>query len=401
MDRKTALIHAAEKYDSFYLYDESVILNQVETLKAAFPDAALLYSVKCNPDPRVLKRVFGSGLWADAASAREVELAREAGLTPEQIYYSAPGKTTQDLERTVDHATIIADSPEEVRRLAALAEKLGRTLAIGLRVNPDFSFTGGSGTPSKFGIDEDQIPAVVAEAGKALRINGIHVHLRSQELEAEVLSHYHQNLLALADRLQAQCGIALDYINMGSGIGIPYAENDHPLDVQAVGQAMDAAVRAFRERYPNTKIFLETGRYAVGQSGTYVTRVLDRKVSHGKTYLIVKNTLNGFIRPSLARLVAHYGGDGAAASEPLFTKTNAFTFSAFEKDDPTEEVTVVGNLCTAADVIAENIQLPHLDCGDLLTISNAGAYAAVLTPMQFSSQDRSPELFLDLNGNLI
>lgn len=401
MDCKTAMLQAARDRDCFYLYDERRILAQIDALQAAFPNAALLYSIKCNPHPHVLDCVFRHGLWADAASAREAELAHEAGLTPRQIYYSAPGKTLSDLERTADIATLIADSPAELRRIAALAEQRGRVMEVGVRVNPAFSFGGGDGSPSKFGIDEEQLPDLLAASGPWIRVTGIHVHLRSQELNADVLSRYHLDLLSLADRLQAQCGIRLAYINMGSGIGIPYAAGDAPLDVPAVGHALATAVRTFRERYPDTRILLESGRYVVGQSGVYVTRVLDRKVSHGRTYLIVKSTLNGFLCPSLARLVEHYAGTAAAPCEPLFTKADAFAVSALSDGPAAETVTVAGDLCTAADVIAEDIRLPHLEPGDLLTISNAGAYAAVLSPMQFSSHDRPAELFLTGDGALL
>ena len=111
--------------------------------------------------------------------------------------------------------------------------------------------------------------------------------------------------------------------------------------------------------------------------------------------------MNGFLRPSLARLIARCAKEHPVACEPLFTQTDAFTVSALKKEPASEIVTIVGNLCTAADVIAEDVEMPHLECGDLLTISNAGAYGAVLSPMQFSSKDRPAEMFLKQNGELL
>ena len=139
---------------------------------------------------------------------------------------------------------------------------------------------------------------------------------------------------------------------------------------------------------------IEVGRYAVGKSGIYVTKVMDRKVSCGKTYLILKNTLNGFIRPSLARLVCIYGG-AAAPCEPLFTSEDAFEIRTLKEDGAEKEtVTLVGNLCTAADVAAENVTMPRLDVGDVVIFTNAGNYGAVLSPAQFSSQARPAAGFL-------
>ena len=400
LDRTIA--EAAEIYDSFYLYSEAGILAQSEKLKTAFPGVSFLYSVKCNPNRHILRSVFDNGFGADAASAGEVLLAGQAGLGKENIYYSAPGKTQADIEETIDKAVLIADSLDEIKRIELAAEKKRLAVKIGIRVNPAFSFGGGPGLPSKFGIDEAQAFACLREYHHPnVRITGLHVHLCSQELNASALEQYYRNILAMADRLQRDCGVQLEYINMGSGLGIPYAKADAPLPIEELGRKTEQEICKFRERYPGVRFLIETGRYIVGKNGIYVTKVLDRKTSQGKTYLIVRNTLNGFLRPSLARLITRCAKEHPVACEPLFTQTDAFTVSALKKEPASEIVTIVGNLCTAADVIAEDVEMPHLECGDLLTISNAGAYGAVLSPMQFSSQDRPAEMFLKQNGELL
>ena len=114
---KEILTTLAQQHDSFYLYDQAGITECAERLKGAFPFASFLYSVKCNPHPQVLQTVFAQGFGADAASLGEVLLAAENGLTPDQIYYSAPGKTPMELAGAVDKATIIADSLHELRLL--------------------------------------------------------------------------------------------------------------------------------------------------------------------------------------------------------------------------------------------------------------------------------------------
>ena len=142
----------------------------------------------------------------------------------------------------------------------------------------------------------------------------------------------------------------------------------------------------------------------MGKSGIYVTKVMDRKVSCGKTYLILKNTLNGFIRPSLARLVCSYGGAAngcPAPGEPRFTGGAASEIRTLKEDGAEKEtVTLVGNVCTAADVAAENVTMPRLDVGDVVIFTNAGSYGAVLSPAQFSSQERPAEVFLRESGEV-
>ena len=140
----------------------------------------------------------------------------------------------------------------------------------------------------------------------------------------------------------------------------------------------------------------------VCKSGLYVMKVLDRKVSYDRTYIILHNTMNGFLRPALARLVGKYEDCiPIKAVEPLFTEPDAFQFHALPDNRPEESVTLAGNLCTSADLIAEDIILPRLKRGECVVVTNAGSYAAVLSPMQFSSQQRPAELFLKENGEIV
>ncbi len=402
MDINHVVSTCLETYGNFYLYDESVIIANITRLKKNFPQVHFLYSLKCNPNANILRSIFTQGFGADAASAGEVELAHEVGLPADAIYYSAPGKSMNDIKNTIGKSVLIADSIDEIKRIQTIAEQAGTVINIGIRINPNFSFSGEDGMPSKFGIDEDQALSFLRENScNNIKVIGIHVHLKSQELRGNVLAAYYQRMFRLAEKFEQVCG-NLNFVNMGSGMGIPYATKDAPLDVAALGSAFQKELDRYRVAHPHTKIMIEVGRYAVCQSGIYVTRVLDRKISHGRTYLILKNTLNGFIRPSLAQLISHYSAEGTPmGAEPLFTAKDAFDFLTLKDIAPFETVTLVGNLCTNTDVIAENICLPHLECDDAVIITNAGSYAAVLSPMQFSSQNKPKELFLSQTGEIV
>lgn len=403
MNLKDVISAQALNYDCFYLYDENRIIEDTKRLKRNFPQVDFLYSIKCNSNPFVVRSVFSQGFGADAASLGEVLEASEAGLSKDRIYYSSPGKTLQDIRRAIGKSTIIADSLDEIRRIQAIAAELGACIAIGVRINPEFSFYDSTGHSSKFGIDEKQLYEFMAEhTWENIRVTGIHVHLKSQELNAGILAGYYENVLHLAERFQIINKCRLDYINMGSGIGIPYSSEDEPMDLEVLGGVVQKQLKAFHSLNPDTKILIEVGRYAVGKSGVYVTKVLDRKVSYGKVYIILKNTLNGFARPSLAKLVSKYSPDDSPeACEPLFTSKDAFEIATLKASDaPQEKVTLVGNLCTAADVIAEDIRMPYLEGGDVVIVTNAGSYASVLSPYQFSSQESPAELFLSKDGEV-
>ena len=396
MKNKGIIEKLSQKYDSYYIYDESSIIERTGMLKKAFPDVDFLYSIKCNNHPEVVRSVFAQGFGADAASLGEVMIASENGLSQDMIYYSAPGKSASDIETAWEKAVIIADSTSEIELIEQIASDKGCCKDIGVRINPDFAFGGGAGLPSKFGVDEDQLITFEKCGGHPhVRVTGIHIHLKSQELCADVIGAYYRNIMELADRIEGLTGTELEYINLGSGIGVPYAECDNELDIEALSAAL-SAIRGSR----NTRIIIEVGRYAVCKCGCYVTRVMDRKVSRGKTYVILKNTLNGFLRPSLAKLVEHYATGGEMKGvEPLYTGRGSFGFYALKDNGgPEEKIDLVGNLCTAADVIAEDIMMPRLERGDIVIINNAGAYASVLSPMQFSSQEKPAEIFIDAKG---
>lgn len=342
----------AKRYDSFYLYDESQIVARAQDLKEHFPNILFLYSIKCNSNANVLRSVFSQGFGADAASAGEVRKALAAGVIKENIYYSAPGKSMEDIETAIKSSVLIADSIDEIKRIQMVAERINFIAEIGLRINPSFSFYGGNGISSKFGIDEEQAIAFIKEYDFSnIKIAGIHVHLRGQELNADILAAYYESVLQVAKRIQDVNSTQLSFVNMGSGMGIPYAAEDVPLDIDKLSKSVNTALDTFRNSFP--------------------------------------------------RLVAHYSLDQSPkGSEPLFTSTAAFQFNALSQKKPSEQVDLVGNLCTATDVIAEDITMPYLECGDIVVITNAGAYAAVLSPMQFSTQSQPVELFLDLNGKV-
>ena len=401
MELKQAIERQSKHFDSFYLYDEMSILSQIACLKENFPQIEFLYSVKCNPHERVLNSIFAQGWGADAASLREVEVSANAGLPKEKIYYSAPGKTEKDLEGAMDKSVLIADSIGEIKKIQTIAQGKKQIIKIGIRINPDFTFAGEGGSSSKFGMDEEQaVEFIRSNSCRNVNITGIHVHLKSQELDVEALGAYYRKMFVLAEKMAGICG-ELEYVNMGSGIGIAYNPADQEIDMVLLGKLMKEEFDRFHARYPNTKVLIEVGRYAVCKSGYYVTKVLDRKTSYGKTYLILKNTLNGFLRPSMARLIMSCAAEEPTGKEPLFTKENAFAFMTLRESAPKEKVTLMGNLCTAADMIADNIELPCLEEGDCLIITNAGSYAAVLSPMQFSSQERPQEFFLTMDGMIL
>ncbi|POP33675.1 diaminopimelate decarboxylase [Lactonifactor longoviformis] len=357
------------------------------------PGMDFLYSAKTNPFMPVLKTVAEQGFGADTASANEVLIAQKAGIPYDKIYYSAPGKTLQDLEKVWGKCTIIADSLSELARLEQCAAVKNERIAVGVRVNPNFSMNGESAVSSKFGIDEDQLKTANL-CFPHLKIIGIHVHLRSQILDADILCGYYRNCYMLAERINELNGVEIQFINFGSGIGTVYdRETEKPLALERVGQTLQT-LRAKNHNGLQAKFILETGRFVVCNAGTYYTRIVDRKISCGKTYLVVQNAMNGFLRPAIAELLRQNVGEFPKnGQEPLYTTGSQSAFRIVGRNENCETVDIVGNLCTALDVMAKNITLPHAEIGDILAVSNAGSYGCTLTPLLFSNQE-TPKEFL-------
>ncbi len=391
------LLEQLAHHDSFYLYEESVIQASTQRLQANFPAAQFLYSMKCNPAGKVLDTVFGQGFGADAASCREVEMAAERGVAPSLIYFSAPARTEAELRRVWGKCVLIADSLREVALIGRIAAEKGETARIGVRINPDFTFAADQGVAGKFGIDEE---ALWSADLSGVEVIGIHVHAKSQELSADVLAHYYENMFALIGRVQDKLGVSLRFANFGSGLGIPFAPGEEPLDVEALGARFEIMAAECRAKWPELRILIETGRYVSGKSGTYVTKVLDKKVSRGKTFVLLRGTLNGFARPAVAQMVRGFT-ETPFPYEPIFTHVEASALTPLTDTEETETVTLAGNLCTAADIIARDITLPRLEVGDGLALDNAGCYAAVMTPMQFASLTPPAQLFLTADGQVV
>lgn len=396
------ILTLAREYAPCYLYEYDVMRRQVETLRQAFPRYDLLYSIKANPFPPVVRALAGLGLGADAASAPEVLLSRRCGMAKADIFFSAAGKSDAALEAAWDEGEIIADSLVEVARIGALCEAKGQRRAIGVRMNPGFGMGGTVGGPSKFGINEEDLPQLKALLDTLpVTVEGIHVHLKSQNLDADVLGGCYRDSWALAKRVRDALDGELRYVNFGSGVGVAYDEAfERPMALARLRTYTDA-IAADNDATLRARLMIETGRFPTAQAGTYWLRVVDKKFSRGKTYVIAENCMNGLQKPALAAMLRHeLGGKAPTPYEPLFTSEWAFPIIAHGDGSRTETVDLVGNLCCAADVLAEDFTGPALDIGDLIEVRNAGAYACTLTAQRFSSHTPPQELLVHGDGRV-
>ena len=380
-----------------YLYDEKEIRNACSELKTKLTGFDFLYSVKANPFEPIVRCIAEEGFGADAASPGEVMESLKCGIDPENIYYSAPGKTKDDILLTAGKCVLIADSLNEICTVQQIAADKGESISIGIRVHPGFTMDGNPQGSSKFGIDLEDINALKDTLKSCPDVipAGIHVHLKSQVLDVRKLAAYYLNVMETALALKKELGMEIRFINFGSGIGTVYnPDTDQPVDLKKLAEGLQSVHDVNREL--QARLLIETGRYVVCNAGRYITPVVDKKVSHGTTYLIVRNGLNGFMRPAVASMLKNVAGDQIPGMEPLFTKEKEFDTRTLNESVEQETVTVVGNLCTAMDTIRENVTMNKAEIGDLIEISNAGSYCYTLSPLLFANHTAPKQYMIDI-----
>jgi diaminopimelate decarboxylase len=283
----------------FFAYDRRLLTERVAMLRSTLPDVELSYAVKANPMPAVVQHLATLVDAFDVASAGELRTALDTPTRPERVSFAGPGKTTAELSQAVAAGvTVELESPNEAARIVEVGERLGCRPRVAVRVNPTFRVKGSGmrmgGGPQQFGVDAEQVPALVADLGRAdLELLGFHVFAGSQNLDAAVIAEAQGATVDLILELAGVTPSPITYVNLGGGFGIPYFERDRPLDLSVVGDNLSRLLAdRLRPNLPDARVVVELGRYIVGECGVYVTTVVDRKVSRGRTFLVVDGGLH-------------------------------------------------------------------------------------------------------------
>ncbi len=371
-----------------FVYSSALMKRRIAELRTAMPPRlGVNYAIKANPFAPVLQLMSGLVDGFDIASGGELALAQAAGIDTARISFAGPGKRDAELEAAIAAGvTLNVESARELRRALAIGERTGVTSKLALRVNPDFELRGSGmkmgGGAKPFGIDQAQVPALAKEliaAGAEWR--GLHIFTGSQSLDTGAIIEAQGNVLTLADQLAQAIGAAVPKLNMGGGFGVPYFANDKPVDLNAIGGALHERFANLPESLAETELCIELGRYLVGEAGVYLTRIVDRKVSHGEIFLVTDGGLHHQLAAS---------GNFGTVVRRNYPVAIASHFTAA----PDEVVNVVGCLCTPLDRLADKAPLPHAEVGDLVAVFCAGAYGATASPSAFLGQGPAAEMLV-------
>lgn len=388
------LNHQAQPATPAYIYNGAAISAQVQTVRAVLPDSIHLhYAIKANPFPPVVAHLATQVDGFDCASLAEMQ--RVAELAPARLAQTSiagPAKSADEHRFAISHGVLInIESAGELQRVADVAQSLGKRARVALRVNPPFELKGAGmkmgGGARPFGIDSEAIPALIerihtdATLRDHLALEGFHLFAGSQNRQAEAIAATLRQSLRLVQDWTRQTGFMPRHLNLGGGFGVVYQPQDAPLDLAALKPVLAEIGADAQQTWPGVRVNLELGRYLVAAAGIYVTRIVDRKTSRGKTYLMCDGGMHHHLALS--------GNLGQVL------RRNWPIVAIAQMDEPhSETVDLAGPLCTPLDVLGQNQSLPPLQPGDVVGVLQSGAYGASASPQGFLSRPAPGEYFV-------
>ena len=375
------LLEVAERAGTpAFVYNAEAIRERYRSLDAALAPVPhrICFAVKANSNLAILRILRDLGAGADIVSVGEMERAIAAGFGREHIVFSGVGKTAEEIRSAVREGIghLNVESRAELELVGRIAEDEGVRVAVGIRVNPDvttethpYISTGKSGI--KFGLPTDQVvpAAEYILRHPRLELSTLAMHLGSQLMDTEPFRQGVTRLVDLVKRLRGAGVTTLRVLDIGGGLGIRYAE-ERPIQPEAFAAAVLPLLAP-----TGLTVYLEPGRFLVGSAGVLLARVLYRKHSGGKEFVVVDAGMNDLVRPS------HY----QAYHEII---------EVVEHERPPSSVDVVGPVCETGDFLALDRMLPGLEPGEFLAVLGAGAYGFVMSS-NYNSRPRPPEIIAD------
>lgn len=355
--------------------------RHVRVIREAFSgkDVLIAYSVKANSNLAVLKTLARNDCGADVVSSGELQRALKAGIPAKKIVFSGVGKTKAEIQHALNAGIwqFNVESLEELNALSNVAESMGVTAPVALRVNPDVAAgahpnisTGKAG--DKFGVAWNEAAHFYDKIQELPNVEsiGIDVHIGSQIGELPPMRTAFQKTIELALQLRSK-GHQITRIDFGGGLGIPYESSDEPASPALYANLIKDLVGDL-----DFEVIIEPGRVIVGNAGVLVSQIIYTKETHDQTFLILDSGLNDLIRPSL------YGAHHEII--PLVDPVNSGVVKTYD---------IVGPICESTDKFATNRKMHSIESGEYLAIMSAGAYGAVLSS-QYNSRPLIPEVLV-------
>jgi len=370
----------AEKYGTpLYAYDLDAMAHNYRRLKEAFAGhkSLITYAVKANANLSVIQRFAREGAGADCVSIGEVQRARMAGVDRYKIIFSGVGKRDDEIEAALREEILLInlESEAEMKRVEAIARRLGKAARISIRVNPDVDaqthpYISTGLHENKFGV---AIPVakrmyIHAKNSEYLDPVGIHFHIGSQLTDLAPLREATGIVADLVRSLHA-IDVEIKFFDVGGGLGVVY-DKEIPIDVADYAAMITEAIRGM-----DLTIMCEPGRSLTANAGVLLTRVLYEKTNGEKRFVIVDAAMNDLMRPTLYRAyhrieyLGHREGEASPAD-------------------------IVGPVCESGDWLGKNVPVPPTEHDDLMVIHSAGAYGFTMAS-NYNTRGRAAEVAIE------
>lgn len=385
-----SLIRLAQRVGAtpFYAYDRQKISERIALLRQHLPaEIHLHYAMKANPMPAVVQHLAGLVDGIDVASAGEMRVALDTTLSPDRISFAGPAKKEHELSCAIAAGVVLnMESEQEMELIAQLGEYSGISPKVAIRVNPDFELKSSGmkmgGGPKPFGVDAERVPDMLIRLGTlGLDFVGFHIFSGSQNLNAGAIQEAHAKTFQLGIRLAENAPSPVRLLNIGGGFGIPYFPGDRALNLPAVGENLQHLIPEVKRQLPDTQVVIELGRYMVAEAGIYVCRVLERKLSRGRVYLVTDGGLHHHLAAS-----GNFG--------QVIRKNYPVIIGNRVHRAEREIVSVVGPLCTPLDLLADQMQMTKASVDDLVVVLQSGAYGLTASPAAFLSHPTPIEVLV-------
>jgi len=365
-----------------YVYDAQVFKDRFNSLVNSFdyPRVNIYYACKANTNLSVMRVFKRLGSRVDTVSPGEIFIALKAGFDPGELLFTPNNPTGSELEYAIDRDVMVTIGSIEVMK--EYAKRAGKK-EIFIRVNPDIGFghhnhciTGGPA--SKFGIYFDKMDEAVSLARQlGLHVRGLHAHIGSGILRVDQFMEAMGMVLKSAEKIKG-----LDSVDFGGGIGVPYRPEEKPFDIRSFGVKSSVLMRDFSKKYGKELEFnLEPGKYLTAEGGFLLVTATNKKDTPAYRFVGTDSGFNHLIRPILYGSYHHI-------------------LNCSNPDGEREDVVVAGNICESGDLFTmgpggpEPRKIPEVRIGDILAITNAGAYSFAMSS-NYNSRPRPAEVLLE------
>ena len=375
-----------------YVYDVDALVARFDVLKTLFGrHFGVSYAIKANPNIELLRRIRPHIVTFDASSFGEVQRALSAGMPASRITFSGPAKRAVEIERAIalGIGELVLESLTEAEKANTVAAALGRRQPVLIRINPATAAghfgVNMAGKASQFGIDEEVLDAAIAHvrALPHLELIGFHIYSGTNSLNVKAIVDNFATFIRLFRHGAAVAGMTVRKLVFGSGFGIPYVAGEADLDIAAVAAGVMPLLDELRAEpaFANVDCALEMGRWLVGPAGWLLTSVVAAKASRGVDFRMCDAGFNNHLA------ACGMMGTVIRRNWPFINLTNA--------DAEPHKYTLVGPLCTTIDVLATDIILPEVLVGDVIAVTNSGAYGLTASPTRFISHPEPAEVLIE------